>query len=186
VRLVAYPSAGPETFSFTLSEAWAAGRPAIVPPIGALAERVAAIGGGWVLTEAEWQDEALMLERILALLDPAKSDAWNAAAARARRAPQPTLAAMAAATTAIYRDALAREPAPIDVKPIAPQRCLAALGYTPWCPPAAQAEKSSDVVPRGALALLARAALSIRHTPPGRVLYRLAPKPWLDALRERL
>ena len=41
VQLVAFPSAGPETFSFTLSEAWAAGLPVIVPPFGALAERVA-------------------------------------------------------------------------------------------------------------------------------------------------
>ena len=189
VRLVAYPSAGPETFSFTLSEAWAAGRPEIVPPIGALAERVAATGGGWVFTEAEWQDEALMLQRILALLDPREANAWNAAAARAGRAPQPTLAAMAAATSAIYRDALARQPEPIDATPIAAQRCLAALGYTPWHPPAAVAavvEKSSNGTPSRALALLARAALSIRHTPAGRVLYRLAPKPWLDALRERL
>ena len=40
VALVLYPSAGPETFSYTLSEAWAAGRPVLVPPIGALAERV--------------------------------------------------------------------------------------------------------------------------------------------------
>src|SRR5262245_40273308 len=35
VRLVAYPSAGPETFSFTLSEAWGAGCPVVVPPFGA-------------------------------------------------------------------------------------------------------------------------------------------------------
>ncbi len=46
VKLVAYPSAGPETFSLTLSEAWTAGRPAIVPPFGALAERVTATGAG--------------------------------------------------------------------------------------------------------------------------------------------
>jgi GT2 family glycosyltransferase/glycosyltransferase involved in cell wall biosynthesis len=48
VKLVAYPSAGPETFSLTLSEAWSAGRPAIVPPFGALAERVGATGAGWL------------------------------------------------------------------------------------------------------------------------------------------
>ena len=34
-RLVLYPSAGPETFSYTLTEAWACGRPVLVPPIGA-------------------------------------------------------------------------------------------------------------------------------------------------------
>src|SRR4029077_7049424 len=69
VRLVAYPSVGPETFSFTLSEAWAGGRPVVVPPIGALAERVGASGGGWVLSDEEWYDDARMLDRIAALLD---------------------------------------------------------------------------------------------------------------------
>jgi GT2 family glycosyltransferase/glycosyltransferase involved in cell wall biosynthesis len=190
VRLVAYPSAGPETFSFTLSEAWAAGRPAIVPPIGALAERVAATGGGWVLTEAEWQDQDRMLDRLAVLLDPAHQEALNAAAARARRAPQPTLAAMAAATTAVYRDALARQPGRLDAPPLAAARCLAALGYAPWRPP--QPQPVADVpgngvrAPNRALALLARTALSIRHTLPGRVLYRLTPRPLLDALRQRL
>ena len=58
VRLVAFPSAGPETFSFTLSEAWAAGLPVIVPPFGALAERVADTDAGWLWTDAEWRDEA--------------------------------------------------------------------------------------------------------------------------------
>src|SRR6202008_2151556 len=126
VRLVAYPSAGPETFSFTLSEAWAAGCPAIVPPIGALAERVAATGAGWVLTEEEWQDEALMLDRIATLLDPGQGEGWAPAAARARRAPQPTLAAMAAATSAIYRDALARQQERAEASPVTSSRCLAA------------------------------------------------------------
>jgi glycosyltransferase involved in cell wall biosynthesis len=190
VRLVVYPSAGPETFSFTLSEAWAAGRPAVVPPIGALAERVAATGAGWVLSQDEWQNEARMLDRISELLDPAQSDAWAAAAARARRTPQPTLAAMAAATTAIYRAALQAEPAAKVQPPIGAARCLAALGYVPWHPPqfavAAAPTMLHSVPPNGALALVARAALSIRHTVAGRVLHRLAPRPLLDALRQRL
>ena len=62
VALVLYPSAGPETFSYTLTEAWAGGRPVLVPPIGALAERVRDSGAGWVMTEAEWRDESLMLD----------------------------------------------------------------------------------------------------------------------------
>ena len=32
IALVLYPSAGPESFSYTLSEAWTAGRPVLVPP----------------------------------------------------------------------------------------------------------------------------------------------------------
>ncbi|MFO1311893.1 MAG: glycosyltransferase [Burkholderiales bacterium] len=45
-----FPTLWPETFSYTLSESWGAGRPALVPPGGALAERVLATGAGWVMS----------------------------------------------------------------------------------------------------------------------------------------
>jgi glycosyltransferase involved in cell wall biosynthesis len=185
VRLVAYPSVGPETFSFTLSEVWAEGRPAIVPPIGALAERVTATGGGWVLSDAEWEDDGRMLDRIAAVLDPGQSAEWDEAAARARAAPPPALAAMAAATVAIWRDALTRPR--VHPQPISAARCLAALNYTSWRPPRKAATPApAPARPNGALGRLAHAALAIRHTLPGRLLYRLAPKPLVDALRQRL
>jgi hypothetical protein len=38
----------------------------------------------------------------------------------------------------------------------------------------------------GTIARFARAALSIRHTAPGRVLYRLAPRTLVDLLKARL
>jgi hypothetical protein len=41
-------------------------------------------------------------------------------------------------------------------------------------------------VPRGPLAGIALVALRIRHTVPGRLLYSLAPKALLDALKARL
>ena len=132
VRLVAYPSAGPETFSFTLSEAWAAGRPAIVPPIGALADRVAGTGAGWVLSDDEWRSEALMLERIASLLDPAHGAAFAAAEARARTAPQPAAQNMVDATLAVYRETCPRGAPRQTFAPIAVERCLAALDYSPW------------------------------------------------------
>jgi glycosyltransferase involved in cell wall biosynthesis/SAM-dependent methyltransferase len=43
-----FTSPWPETFSYTLSETWAAGVPVVVPPIGALMERVKSFGGGIV------------------------------------------------------------------------------------------------------------------------------------------
>ena len=189
VRLVAYPSAGPETFSFTLSEAWAAGRPVIVPPIGALAERVAASGGGWVLAEEDWLDDERMLGRIAAVVAPEQAHTDAAAAARAAAARQPTLAAMAEATIAVWRDALVRAPAATSSSPISPARCLAALHYMPWTPPAMSTptrDAPPAAAPGSALTYVARAALSIRHTPAGRLLYRLAPRQLIDALRERL
>lgn len=189
VRLVVYPSVGPETFSFTLSEAWAAGRPALVPPVGALAERMAASGGGWVLSDDEWQNEASLLDRIATLLEAKNGAAWADAAARAKAAPQSTLAAMAEAIVGVWGEALARAPAPAHGQPIAAGRCLSALHYEPW----SQAVQSAPVPsapaapkPNGALTLVARAALAIRHTVPGRLLYRLTPKPLVDALKQRL
>jgi GT2 family glycosyltransferase/glycosyltransferase involved in cell wall biosynthesis len=188
VRLVVYPSVGPETFSFTLSEAWAGGRPVFVPPIGALAERVGAASGGWIMSDAEWEDEERMLDRIATVLGHEQSEAWNEAAARAQAAAQPTLAAMAEATIAIWRDALAH-PRTLPQPMISAARCLAALGYTPWHPPknaATPAPAPAPAKPNGALGRIAHAALAIRHTLPGRLLYRLAPKPLVDALRQRL
>ena len=189
VRLIAYPSVGPETFSFTLSEAWAAGRPAVVPPIGALVDRVSATGAGWVLTEEEWRSDELMLNRIVALLDPMEKDAYDRAAARARAAPRAALMAMTDATLAVYRDAQKRASAQLAVKPIGAERCLAALHYAPWRPPTTTVA-APDVVarpaPRGPMAGIARAALRIRHTLPGRMLYRLAPKALREALKARV
>lgn len=46
---VLFPNRLPESFSYTLSEAWTAGLPVVVPDEGALGERVAKSGGGWRL-----------------------------------------------------------------------------------------------------------------------------------------
>ncbi|MEO6749345.1 MAG: hypothetical protein ABI294_07130, partial [Casimicrobiaceae bacterium] len=55
----------PESFSYTLSEAWAAGRPVIVPDDGALGERVAQSGGGWRLAAGfDAQAVAQLLARL--------------------------------------------------------------------------------------------------------------------------
>jgi GT2 family glycosyltransferase/glycosyltransferase involved in cell wall biosynthesis len=189
VRLVAYPSAGPETFSFTLSEAWASGRPAVVPPIGALADRMSVTGAGWTLAEEEWRSEERMLDRIATILDPRERESYDRAAARARAAPQPALATMTDDTLAVYRSALQLSCAPRKRKPIAASRCLAALHYVPWCPPPAPTpvqEEIARVSPSGPIAGIARVALRIRHTFPGRVLYRLAPRALRDALKARI
>src|SRR6185437_9240702 len=95
VAMVLYPSAGPETFSYTLTEAWAAGRPVLVPPIGALAERVQGTGAGFVMTEAEWRDEAAMLDRILTLVNERRDSVLRPAGRAARGVAHSTLAQMA-------------------------------------------------------------------------------------------
>jgi glycosyltransferase involved in cell wall biosynthesis len=187
VRLVAYPSAGPETFSFTLSEVWAAGRPAIVPPIGALADRVAETGGGWVMTDEQWRSEERMLDRIAGVLHPSGAEAFAVAVAHAQAAPQPSLQAMTDATIAVYRAVPPAAPRP-GTRPIAAARCLAALRYLPWRPPPriATAAPHDGQVAHDPLARVARAALRIRHTRAGRALYRLAPASLVAMLKARL
>ena len=101
---------GPETFSYTLSEAWHAGLPALVPPIGALAERVADSGAGWVMTNDEWHDDDKMLDRMLALLSPQAADARGIAAAKARSVSHASPRTMANATLMNYAKGIAQGP----------------------------------------------------------------------------
>lgn len=49
IDVVLFCSVWPETFSYTLSEAWGNGRPALVGPLGAPADRVRKHGGGWIV-----------------------------------------------------------------------------------------------------------------------------------------
>jgi hypothetical protein len=172
-----------------LSEAWSAGLPVVVPPIGALVDRVSATGAGWVLTEDEWQSDERMLERIANVLDPMKKDEYQLVAARARTAPRPALKSMTDATLAVYREAMGRAASAAPTTWISAARCLAALHYQPWRPPVEPAPQE-DILKRpdqhGAIAGIARVALRIRHTLPGRMLYRLAPKALLEALKARV
>jgi hypothetical protein len=48
-QIALFPNQVPESFSYALSDVWDAGLPALVPPEGALGERVARNGGGWLL-----------------------------------------------------------------------------------------------------------------------------------------
>jgi GT2 family glycosyltransferase/glycosyltransferase involved in cell wall biosynthesis len=187
VALVLYPSAGPETFSYTLTEAWAAGRPVLVPPIGALAERVRDSGAGWIMTDAQWRDEAQMLDRLCALLAVPERARLAAASTCARALPHATLSAMTQATFARYDNALATAKATAQqpLQPLVAARLRYALGYAPWVPPTVArltgASSSANFLGR-----VARAAANRRNTLAGRVLLRLTPTAVVAALRARL
>ncbi|HVN35418.1 MAG TPA: glycosyltransferase [Casimicrobiaceae bacterium] len=61
VDAVLFPNRLPESFSYTLSEVWAAGVPVVVPDQGALGERVEREGGGWLLPAGFDGDDAAAL-----------------------------------------------------------------------------------------------------------------------------
>ena len=65
IDLAVFPTIWPETFSYTLSEAWRAGRPALVPPRGALSERVSATGAGWLMRG--WPDIGAIADELVDL-----------------------------------------------------------------------------------------------------------------------
>ena len=136
VALVLYPSAGPETFSYTLTEAWAAGRPVLVPPIGALAERVDGSGAGWVMEATEWRDESAMLDRIVELLDPQRSAALALAGERARRCPMRRSARWPTRRSRYTRLRWHVPPRGPRFAPFDRARVRDSLGYRPWPPPA--------------------------------------------------
>jgi O-antigen biosynthesis protein len=188
VALILYPSAGPESFSYTLSEAWASGRPVLVPPIGALDERVRGSGAGWVMTDGQWRDEKLMLERVLSILGTANGEAYHKASSEALAKPHATLNEMTDATFACYAEAVSSTPLSMSqpaLRPFAAVRVRDALGYRPWVPPAPEIPMVAPP-PRGIGRRIAHAAVGIRHKLPGRVLYRLAPVALVERLKKHL
>lgn len=65
-EIALFPHRVPESFSYTLSDAWSAGLPALVAPDGALAERVREHGAGWLLPEHfSARDVAAPIRRLL-------------------------------------------------------------------------------------------------------------------------
>ena len=100
---------------------------------------------------------------------------------------------MVSETLAVYRRAKTDASIERSMSPIAIERCLAALHYAPWIMPdpkaIAEDESSLDAAPAASsdvVARFAQAALRIRHTLPGRMLYRIAPKSVVAALKARL
>lgn len=127
VDIALFPNRLPESFSYTLSEVWAAGVPVIVPDEGALAERVSLYRGGWLLPARFSLDDAVQL--LQRLFEPA------GAAERARVKSQidpcdpariPTLTAMASDIDAIY-ERFGLKPPAADDDPLTGHKALQPL-----------------------------------------------------------
>ncbi|GMU43499.1 MAG: glycosyltransferase [Xanthomonadales bacterium PRO6] len=76
VDLVLFPNLLAESFSYALSDVWAAGVPVLVPDCGALAERVRKHGGGGLLVDPD--DPAALIAQLDALADGGQLAAWRA------------------------------------------------------------------------------------------------------------
>ncbi|MCU0754644.1 MAG: glycosyltransferase [Xanthomonadales bacterium] len=100
IDLVWFPNQLPESFSYALSESWAAARPVLTPDTGALGERVAAHGGGWLLRAPA--DPASILADLLQHLPQARCPAYRAELRRERIRRVPTLELMLKTMQQIY------------------------------------------------------------------------------------
>ena len=179
ISLVVFPSAGPETFCYTLTEAWLAGRPALVPPIGALHERVQASGAGWVMQD--WRNTDTILDDIISILRAENRADFTSKQIQARAAPVASVREMANATEAVYSEILPR-PAIISAAPL-PKKTLyialvTALGKT--------VESRPLTIGDFWLLKLAHLGLRLRYTLLGRWLYRVVPVHWQQILKRRL
>jgi hypothetical protein len=103
-RLVLFPNRVPESFSYALSEAWAARRPVIVPDQGALGERLKAHGGGWLVpAQAGAASYSELLRRLLSPDADAEVARVQSVIAPHDAARIPGLAAMTRSLDALYR-----------------------------------------------------------------------------------
>ncbi len=98
-----FPNRVPESFSYTLSDLWAAGLPVIVPPTGALAERVSRHGGGWLLREGfDANDIGALLRRLLSREGHAEVARVKSRIVQTDRDRIPSLEAMSRSLEALY------------------------------------------------------------------------------------
>lgn len=180
IRMVAFPSAGPETYCYTLTEAWQAGRPALVPPIGALGERVGVTGAGWLMES--WQDEDKILDQILSVLKPEYRAEWDRVTRVARAVETYSLARMAENTEQVYgnlavtgqrRFLMANDRLYVAVKAASGrEKEMKRQAHRTWW----------DRV----LVALAHVALRLRYTLPGKWLYQVVPVRWQQGMKRRL
>jgi len=97
---------------------------------------------------------------------------------------------MTDATFALYDGVLVRASfaGVAALRALNPARVRDALGYRAWIPPRLE-QPVAPAVPAAPLGLRGRvrnAALALRYTLPGRVLYRLTPPRMRERLRRRL
>lgn len=106
--LVLFPNRLAESFSYALSDVWAAGVPVLVPAIGALAARVGEHGGGAVLGDPDNPDA--VARELGALEDGAQLGCWRTQIRSRMSKMVPSLETMVEQMTRLY-------PAPVMAQP---------------------------------------------------------------------
>lgn len=101
IDLVWFPNRLAESFSYALSECWAAGRAALVPRWGALGERMAAHAGGWIGSDKS--DPALIVAELESRVTEERRLDRRVEHLAQRAARVPSLASMLEAFAMLYQ-----------------------------------------------------------------------------------
>ncbi len=101
IDLVWFPNRLAESFSYALSECWAAGRAALVPRWGALGERMGAHAGGWISSDKH--DPAVIVAELEARVSEERALDRRALHLAARATRVPSLASMLEAFAMLYQ-----------------------------------------------------------------------------------
>ena len=126
-ELALFPNRVAESFSYALSDVWAAEVPVLAAPLGALAERIGAHGGGWLLPAGfDARAVAAELRRLLGAGGAAELARVKSSLSRPDPARIPTLDAMARSLDAFYRRFAIDPATPGAASSAALQRLLAA------------------------------------------------------------
>jgi glycosyltransferase involved in cell wall biosynthesis len=126
-RLVLFPGAVEESFSYALSDAWTAGVPVLAAPLGALAERIGDCACGLLLPEGfDARAVAVRLRHVFAHTGPSGLAELESALSRPDPARVPSLDSMARSLDAFYRRFAIDPAAPHAADADALQRLLAA------------------------------------------------------------
>lgn len=125
-ELALFPNQVPESFSYALSDVWDAGLPALVPPEGALGERVARHGGGWLLPAGFGAGEIVAeVKRIFSAAGARDLAALKSVLSSRDARRVPPLSTMAATLDALYERYGLRRDATLDTHAAPVQALLA-------------------------------------------------------------
>jgi hypothetical protein len=124
-RLALFPNQVPESFSYALSDVWSCGLPVLASPYGALGERIAAYGGGWLLPQGF--DASAIAARLRELLAPGAPEFARVKSQLSGSDPDrvPSLDAMARSLDALYDRFGLDATRPLEGDPAAIERLIA-------------------------------------------------------------
>jgi glycosyltransferase involved in cell wall biosynthesis len=185
--VVLFPSLGPETYSYTLSDVWLAGLSVVCTDVGTVAERVRSCDGGWVLSKPtsakDWQ--STWVQEIAQILSAENAELRKAKAERGQKSIIAEQAIMPSRLQAYYHENRG-ESMEAQAKPDASQQ-VAALRWQALQSETQVNHTSTKITwPRRIILFLLRYALACRRTRLGRSLETMMPSHLKHRLRASL